>query len=123
MEKKNNLLLRPGLDQKISDIETFLDEQKAVEPYIHRFHEPNAIADAFIIVSATSRRHAQGLAEGVLRVCKDKGHEYLRMEGFDTGQWILVDCNDVIVHVFQEDTRNLYRLEDLCRHASEEKEK
>lgn len=109
-----------SLDQKINDCVNFLDDQKALDPYIHRFSSPNAIADAFIIVTATSRRHAQGMAEGMLRLCKEKGYEYLRMEGFDSAQWILVDCNDIIVHIFQADTRDLYRLEDLCRHDSAE---
>lgn len=108
---------RPDLARKTSDLAAFLDAQKAVDPFIHIFPDSASITDAFIIATATSRRHAQGLAEGILRVCKEKGHEFLRMEGFDAAQWILVDCNDVIIHIFQDDIRALYRLEDLCLHA------
>lgn len=108
---------RPDLERKIRDLATSLDAQKAVDPFIHIFPAYGSIADAFIILTATSRRHAQGLAEGILRVCREKGHEFLRMEGFDAAQWILVDCNDVIIHIFQDETRALYRLEDLCQYA------
>ncbi len=108
---------RPDLGRKVSDLGTFLDAQKAVAPFIHIFPDSGQLADAFIIVTATSRRHAQGLAEGLLRLCKERSHEFLRMEGFDAAQWILIDCNDVIIHIFQDETRALYRLEDLCQHA------
>lgn len=112
-----------GFEQKLGALTDCLKGQKALDPYIHKFTDSNSIADAFIIVTATSRRHAQGLAESILTVCKEFGYEYLRMEGFDLGQWILVDCNDIIIHIFQEDARALYRLEDLCRYAPRKENK
>lgn len=122
LDMQENKATGSGLEQKIKDFESFLEAQKALDPLTFRLTAANAIADAFIIVTATSRRHAQGLAEGILSVCRENGHQFLNMEGFDTGQWILVDCNDVIVHIFQQDSRDLYRLEDLCRHGAKETE-
>jgi ribosome-associated protein len=43
--------------------------------------------------------------------------EFMRMEGFQTGEWILLDMNDVVVSIFQEEARDLYRLEDLWKTA------
>ena len=43
----------------------------------------------------------------------EKKYEYLRMDGYTNGQWLLVDCNDVVVNIFQESTRELYNLEAL----------
>lgn len=79
-----------------------------------------ALADAMIICGATSRRHAQGLAECLKRFCRENGHEVLGMEGYEAGEWILLDCNNIIVHIFQDEPRKLYRLEDLwsCRDRS-----
>ena len=58
-------------------------------------------------------RHAQSLANGVNQLCGEKNYEFLRMDGYTVGQWILVDCNDFVVNIFQADTRGLYKLEAL----------
>ena len=65
------------------------------------------------MVSATSVRHAQSLADGVSALCHEQNYEYLRMEGYNAGQWILVDCNDIVVNIFQQSVRDLYQLENL----------
>ena len=72
-----------------------------------------AFTDALLVVSATSVRHAQSLADGVSALCHEQNYEYLRMEGYNTGQWILVDCNDIVVNIFQQSVRDLYQLENL----------
>lgn len=58
-------------------------------------------------------RHAQSLADGISALCHEKKYEYLRMDGYTNGQWLLVDCNDVVVNIFQEATREMYNLEAL----------
>ena len=92
----------------------FLEGQKAGDVFEYRFRNPNGICDALIIATATSRRHAQGLADGILQLCTDQRREFLGMEGYDSANWILVDCNDIIIHIMQADARQLYRLEDMC---------
>ena len=47
------------------------------------------------------------------RFLQEKKYEYLRMDGYTNGQWLLVDCNDVVVNIFQEATREMYNLEAL----------
>ena len=69
------------------------------------------------VVSATSVRHARSLADGLLELCRERNFEFLRMEGYQTGLWILVDLNDVIVHIMQEAERDIYHLESLWRDA------
>lgn len=102
-----------SLDKDLVVMGDFLRDQKAEDIFQHKFSDAS-VCDAVLIATATSRRHAQGLADGILRICTDLHREFLGMEGYDGGQWILVDCNDVIVHIFQSDLRQLYRLEDLC---------
>ena len=65
------------------------------------------------MASAASVRQAQALADHVLACCGDHGFSYLGMEGYRTGQWVLVDLNDVLVNIFQEDQRSFYNLEGL----------
>ena len=91
----------------------FLEESHALDIVSIELEKANAIADSIIICSATSRRHAQGLADGIARLCGEMGHEFMGMEGYDHGEWILLDLNTAILHIFQEEPRKLYRLEAL----------
>ena len=70
-------------------------------------------ADHLLIATASSQRHARSLADAVADLCHQKGYEYLRVEGHKEAQWILVDLNDIVINIFQAETRSLYRLEDL----------
>lgn len=71
------------------------------------------IAETIVLVTATSQRHAKGLASHVLDRTAEENLEYLGMEGQREGEWILVDLNDVLVHVFTGDRRDLLDLEGL----------
>ena len=71
------------------------------------------VKEALLGVSGTSGRHAQSMTDGVSALCHEQNYEYLRMEGYNTGQWILVDCNDIVVNIFQQSVRDLYQLENL----------
>lgn len=102
-------------------LKEYLEGQKAQAVCTRYFAGQNVVADAMLIATANSRRHAQGLADGVAELCRAHGRKRPRLEGYESAQWILVDCAEIIVHIFQEDTRELYRLEDLWN-ASPEKE-
>lgn len=99
--------------EKTADILQWIEEHKGKEPTVLDLTGQNAFAESLIVVSATSVRHAQSLAEGVAELCRERNYEFLRMEGKQTGQWILLDLNDVVVNIFQEAVRDLYKLESL----------
>ena len=90
-------------------IKAWLEEHKAVDVAEIDLAGQGAFTDALLVVSATSVRHAQSLADGVSALCHEQNYEYLRMEGYNTGQWILVGCNDIV----QQSVRDLYQLENL----------
>ena len=69
------------------------------------------------MATAGSMRQAQALADGVAGLCRERGFECLRIEGYAAAQWILVDCNDIIIHILLAPARELYRLEDLWGRA------
>ena len=71
------------------------------------------IADRMIICTATSRRHGSALADKV--VMKSKEHEVqpLGVEGLESAEWILIDLQDVIIHIMLQETRDFYSLEKL----------
>lgn len=89
-----------------------MSEQGAVEPVALELGD-NDFTDAIIIAGGTSRRHCRGLADGIARLCHGNGLEFNGMEGYDTAEWILLDCNDLVINIFLGDTRQLYKLEEL----------
>ena len=98
---------------KVDSIVNWLEDKKAKDIIALDISKENNLSDAVVIATATSVRHGQGLAEHVLKSAREQNYEYLRMEGNTVGQWILLDLNDVIVHIFQPDARSLFRLDDL----------
>ncbi|MEL6650200.1 MAG: ribosome silencing factor [Bacteroidota bacterium] len=73
-----------------------------------------ASTDFFVICTGTSDRHVEALADSVIKVMKEKAEERpLSLEGKEAGEWVLADYFNVVVHIFQEEKRSFYRLEDL----------
>lgn len=73
-----------------------------------------AIADFFIVCSGTSDKHVQALAGSVEDYArKDLKDKPINKEGYQLGEWILVDYVDVVVHIFQKEKRKFYNIEDL----------
>lgn len=105
------------VEAKVLQIADWLADKKAKDPVIIDLRGKESYAECIIIVSATSSRHAQGLAEHVRFLAKQEKFEFLHDEGFQTGQWILLDLNDVLVNVFQGGARELYNLEGLWADA------
>jgi ribosome-associated protein len=70
-------------------------------------------ADFLVIMTGRSDRHASALAQGIEEALKKQGLRPLAVEGLPHGSWVLMDFGDVVVHVFQDESRQLYDLEGL----------
>lgn len=90
-----------------------LDDLKALEPVTLDVRELSSVTDYLLVASGTSSRHVKSLAENVLMKAKASGIRPLGVEGERTGDWVLVDFGDVVVHVMQPATRSFYDLERL----------
>jgi ribosome-associated protein len=73
----------------------------------------STITDTIIVCSGNSKRHVVSIAEHVRTQAKQANVAPLSIEGKDTGDWVLVDFGDVIVHVMQDESRDFYQLEKL----------
>lgn len=76
-----------------------------------------SFADNFLLVSGTSERHVKGIADGINKRLRKHCHKPLSITGYDKGEWIVLDFNDLIVHVFYEPSRQFYELDDLWQKA------
>jgi ribosome-associated protein len=70
-------------------------------------------ADFLVIMTGRSDRHTQALAAGIEEALKKRGVHAIAVEGLPNGAWVLMDYGDVVVHVFQDDARQLYDLDGL----------
>lgn len=73
--------------------------------------------DFFVIMSGRSTRHVQSLAETVDKEVSSKRLSVSNTEGMTEGQWVLLDYNDVVVHIFHDESRKFYDLEGLWHDA------
>jgi ribosome-associated protein len=71
------------------------------------------VADCMIFCSGTSNRHVKSLADNAASTAKKRGAHVLGTEGEDTGEWVLVDFGDVVLHVMLPETRVFYDLERM----------
>ena len=94
-------------------VTTALDDMKAVNVRVLDVRGMTDIADTLVIASGTSDRHVRSIAERVVEKAKAAGHRPLGTEGARDGEWVLVDLQDIIVHVMVPRVREFYSLERL----------
>jgi ribosome-associated protein len=88
-----------------------LDDGKAVDVKVIDVRGKTSIADYMIVASGTSDRHVKSLGSRVVEDAKERGVQPLGVEGEATGEWVLVDLADIIVHVMLPRVREFYQLE------------
>lgn len=90
-----------------------LDDIKARDIQAIEVHRITTICDWIVVATAESARQSKALARHVRDALRDAGVTIVGTEGEDTGEWILVDAGDVVVHVMQPAVREYYNLEEL----------
>jgi ribosome-associated protein len=91
----------------------FAEEKKAKDLLILDLKGLTDVADYFILASGTSERHVRTIADFIEEGMKGLGIRPYSMEGYNEGRWVIIDYQNVIVHVFLEPLRELYDLESL----------
>jgi ribosome-associated protein len=86
---------------------------KGIEPVLLEVTKFCSFADFFILCSGGSQRHVLALAQHVEEALAQAGVRPLGVEGREEGQWVLMDYNTVVVHIFLQPRREFYNLEDL----------
>jgi len=90
-----------------------LEDVKAQDIRVFDTSPITSLFDRVVIASGTSNRQTRALAKSVHDKVREAGAPVLSVEGGDTGEWVLVDLGDVVVHIMQPAIRDYYRLEHL----------
>ncbi len=99
--------------ENIKKIINWAQEKKA-EAIIHLDVEGKSdFTDSIIICQGTADLHIQAIANNIIQKAKENNIEILSVEGLNNAKWILLDLADIIVHIFNEETRKYYDLDDL----------
>lgn len=94
---------------------TALEDKKASNIKVINIENVSALADYFIIASGTNRNQVQAMADNVDETLGRAGHPSKQVEGYASANWILLDFGDVVVHLFDEESRLFYDLERIWR--------
>jgi ribosome-associated protein len=110
------------LYKKVKDLTLFLakmlNEKKAQDTVVLDIKKISFIADYFIITTAQSPAHLKALFKFVLEKIAEKNiNRNVKCEGTPQTGWVLIDCGDVVIHIFSESKRNYYNLEYIWQEA------
>ncbi|QGY42073.1 ribosome silencing factor [Pseudodesulfovibrio cashew] len=116
MNKNKKYSEIPSVD-KARLVAEWLEAKQAENIVIMDVTGLSSVTDITVVVSARGVKHAKALAENILERCSEENIEFLAMEGQKTGEWVLVDLNDVLVHIFLDELRDFYNLEGMWGEA------
>lgn len=104
-------------EEKTKAVVAALEEVKANNITVIDTSKLSSMFERMVIASANSTRQTKALADNVVVKLKERGEEILGREGEGSGEWILVDLGEVLVHVMQPAVRDYYNLEELWSRA------
>jgi len=107
----------PARTALVKSVMAALADMKAVNVKVFDVRRVTDVADCMVLASGTSDRHVRSIAERVIERAKAGGFRPMGIEGERDGDWVLVDLNDVIVHVMLPRVREFYGLEELWEPA------
>lgn len=90
-----------------------LDFNKGEEVSAINLSDKCSFADFMVVASGRSGRHVAALSDHVVEALRKGGFHVMSVEGKETGDWVLIDAGDVIVHIFRPEIRQFYNIEKM----------
>ena len=106
-----------NIEEKTRAVVDALEDIKADDITVIDTSKLSSMFERLIIASAKSTRHTRAIADNVVVKLKKRGEQVYGREGEDSGEWILVDLGEVLVHIMQPAVRDYYNLEELWSRA------
>ena len=94
-------------------VERSLEDSKAQNTVTIDLFNRSSLCDQIIITTGTSSKHVHSIVMNLKKDLKKYGIKHPNAEGTEHSNWVILDTGDIIIHVFQSDVRNHYRLEEL----------
>ena len=104
-----------NMEKNIKTVIDALEDKKAENIKIIHIGEISSVADYFIITNGTNKSQVQALADNVSEKLDRQGVYAKQIEGYNSANWILMDYNDFVVHIFDKENRLFYNLERIWR--------
>lgn len=109
MNSKNSITSEKVLDLVINEIE----DAKGDNPVAIDVRDITEITDFMLVVGGTSSRHVKAIYDRITELAKKNKIDIIGAEGEDSREWILLDLNELIVHIMSREARDMYQLESL----------
>ncbi|MCK5167559.1 MAG: ribosome silencing factor [Rhodospirillaceae bacterium] len=103
----------PTAKELLKLVKTSLEDDKAKDIVVIDIIGKSDIADYLVIASGNSGRHVAAIAGSLRDNLKKGGQDKVAVEGINQANWALVDCGDVVVHIFHPEVREFYNLEKM----------
>ena len=100
--------------------EDSLKDSKAQNITKLELFDKSSLCDYMFIITGTSSRHVKSIATNLKKVFKELGMKHINTEGNENTNWIVLDLGDIIVHIFQSDAREVYKLEELWQNPQKD---
>lgn len=122
-KERDAIPLKPSLrslspEQERDLIGTCLDKEKAEEIFCYDLRGKTPMADFMFICTGRSTTHIKALSEKIVQKCKDNAFSNVKIEGQSTGDWVIVDAGDIIIHLFRDEVRRFYELDKLWQECA-----
>lgn len=92
---------------------TWLDEAKGENIVSIDLNGKSSLGDFMVIATGRSDRHVGAIADQLRRKLKDAGLTGVRVEGLEACDWVIVDAQDILIHLFRAEVRDFYNLEKM----------
>lgn len=92
-----------------------LEDKKGEDIKVIDISKVSPISDFFVLASGSNRSQVQAMADSVVEKMHKAGFSLKQIEGYDSANWILMDFVDIVVHVFDRESRNFYDLERIWK--------
>lgn len=113
-------VITPMSDQKnmLDTLLKALEDLQAIDVTVIDVREQTTVTDYMIICSGRSSRHVKAVADSAIEQMKLAGMPSLSANGLESGDWVLIDFGDYVLHVMQADSRAFYNIEGLWQNTN-----
>ena len=115
----NSIMIKDTSKQMAKVAVEALKEKKGYDVKVIDISEISILADYFIIANGSNANQVQAMVDNVEEQMYKAGFDDPKVEGYNNASWILLDYNDVVLHIFDEESRSFYNLERLWRDGKE----